>query len=225
MTFLHCVLRGPADGGEGAWETYSAPISVYAGGRTRQEAEANWRAAAAFHFDDEWPQIDVVVHLEREIADGIYARTAFDQRAYERIEGAGVLRAALTVPAQLRQLDRSAEYAATGDIVCAVCVPEDRMDWVSSQMTASESILVGVATVANMFWWTALSGHQAISERKAAGTLGELGLTGPEATVSDLIRSESVSPPRRRARRGLRHPRAAQYQLMRGGRRLVAASG
>lgn len=223
MTFLHCILRSPSEPRADSWEVYSAPTSIYADGSSREEAEQNFRSAAEFHFGDQWPQIELVVHLEREVAPGVYARTAFDTRGYERAEGAGVLRAALTVPEQYRHLERSAEHANTGDLVVAVCVPQDTMGWLTSQMAATESLLVGVASVANMFWWTALSGYLAPGAEDSAGTLAELGLSRPDATVADLMRSDPVSVEQPRRRRGLRQKRSAPAYHLRGARRLVAA--
>ena len=173
MSTLHAVFRSQG----GSWEAYSAPVSVYAGGRTREQAREEFREAAEFHFGDAWPDVDVVEHIERAVSPGVFARTAIDRRSLDRQDGERVLRASLSVPHQVRQIQESA-VATTGDHVFVVCVPVDRLDWVTSQITSRDSVQVCVASPRGLLWWTTLSGVEAAGSRDGTESLGDLGL-GP----------------------------------------------
>lgn len=212
MSTLHAVLRSAGE----RWEAYSAPVSIYAGGPTREQARREFREAAAFHFGGAWDRVELAEHVERAVAPGVFARAAVDRRSLDRLAGERLLRSSLEVPDQLAAvMTRTDEIAATGDHIFVVCVLEDRLEWVTEQIMPRESLHVCLAAPGDGLWWTTLSGAQ-VPSVTGQTTLEEVGLDGSEATVADMVAHEHRSGgyPSGRSRR--------PDELLRG-RALVAA--
>lgn len=184
MSDLHAIFRQTAPD---HWEAYSRPVSIHAAGPTWDQARDEFLRAAEFHFDDDWPEVSIVHHIEREAVPGVWVRTALDRYSMQREHVADALRHSLSIDDQLRYTLASALESSTGDIVFVCCVPGDRLSWVSDQLARTDAFQVAARLQGQMYWWMPLAAAASTKATEDSETLLEAGLTGPEATVADLV--------------------------------------
>lgn len=184
MIDLHVIFREVT---AKQWEAYSRPASIYAGGRSLDEARDEFLRAAEFHFEDDWPSICVLEHTEREAAPGIFMRTALDRFLRQRERVADVLRASLRLPTQLAVTRAQALESSTGDIVFVCCMPDDRISWLSDQLGRTDAVQVSAPFGDDGLWWMPLAAPLAEVPPGEAETLADAGLDGDDARVADLV--------------------------------------
>lgn len=210
MNDLHAIFRAKPDGS--SWEAYSRPVSIHAGGPSLDAARDEFSRAAEFHFEDDWPEINVITHVERQVVPGVYARTTLDRYAAERDYDVEALTETLRNPRNLDHLRRSATtLASTGDVVFVCCVPGDKLEWVIAQLGGTEALQVCTTVAQYGLWWTTLASPHSTYGGDDTETLADAGLTDDDATVADLIRSEG------------RYPWKTNPDHMTGGRVLVTS--
>lgn len=191
---LHVVYRhvGPS-----SWEAYSRPVSIHSDGRTLEDARDEFAAAAEFHFAGQWNSIVTLEHIERQVAPGVFVRTAIDRHLLDRDQVMKVLRASLTVPAQVELLENSGvPIASTGDVVFVACVDSDPMPWLASQLGRADAFQVACLRGSNAVWWMPLASAGADLTIESE-SLAEAGLSSPTSTVADLMKvdHEPISVP------------------------------
>lgn len=210
MNNLHAIFRAKPDGS--SWEAYSRPVSIHAGGTSLEAARDEFGRAAEFHFEEEWPNVNVVTHVERQVVPGVFARTALDRFVAQRDYDVDVLTGALGNPRELEHLRRSATtLASTGDIVFVCCVAGDLIDWVIGQLGRTEALQVCTTVAENGLWWTTLAAPFSTYGGDDTETLEDAGLLHDGATVGDLMPSEG------------RYSGPAKDDVMTGGRTLVVS--
>lgn len=165
-------------------------------GATLDEVRSEFHSAAAFARPD-LDELTVIEHLERPLAPGAYIRTAVDRRTLDRDRTARLMRASLQVVDHWRDFQSKIPEAATGDAIVIACVPDDRMRWISEQMSDHDTIGLcapGPSAGAGQFiWWSFILGqHAAAASIQAVESLADAGLSD-DSTVSEFMRATATT--------------------------------
>jgi hypothetical protein len=129
-----------------------------------------------------------VEHTEHTAGDGLWVREALDEWVLEREHATQVLMEVLT-DQRLRARLATLPACRMGGVPVAVCVPGDALEWVLGQHDGHGALIVAAAVTNHHVWWNALvpADRAAETEMRVAGSLADIGLTDPEATVDDWM--------------------------------------
>lgn len=127
----------------------------------------------------------VVEHVEHAVARGVYLRQAFDEESDGRDRVARLIRACITDRRVLSGLSAAAG-GGPGELVVVACVPTDEVAWVLEQYE-HRPLVVATAVCNSRAWWNLLTDHPHPERTAPPGSLGELGLLDPYATVADWM--------------------------------------
>lgn len=193
MNELHAIYRWS---GPSSWDAYSYPVSISVGGLSLEHVRDQFRAAARFHFGDDWSDVEIVEHLEEPLSEveGVFVRTALDRQLLDRQQVVEALRGVLKVPEWVAEFEETALIAATGDVVVVACLTTDRVTWVVEQMGEHDSLQVCLPISDHRgvgVWMSRLSAPEAegiVIEQSE--TLEEAGLSNDWATMADFARAD-----------------------------------
>ncbi|MDA3625727.1 hypothetical protein OU415_09785 [Saccharopolyspora sp. WRP15-2] len=129
-----------------------------------------------------------VEHTEHAAGDGLWVREALDERVLEREHTSRVLMEVLT-DQRLRARLAALPACRIGGVPVIVCVPGDAVEWVVGQHDGHGALVVTAAVTNHQVWWNVLvpADRAAETDLGVVGSLAELGLTDPEATVDDWM--------------------------------------
>lgn len=183
MTDLHAIFRAV---GNGRWQTYSRPESIYVAGESLEAARREFLAAAEFHFDDEWQQVTLFEHVEHEASPGVYIRTSIDDKTAARDRTAEIVRRSLGVPEATAIIRAQALESSTGGVVFVCCESDDRIRWLSGQLGRADAVQVVAPLGGQGIWWMPLAAPAKEVPASESETLAQAGLGGADALVGQL---------------------------------------
>ncbi|SDY01589.1 hypothetical protein SAMN05216215_1018144 [Saccharopolyspora shandongensis] len=186
MAARHVVYRCELDH-EVRWRGYATgddgiPVDVRADslGQAQQLMAAT---AVGNGHRSEW-----VEHTEHAAGDGLWVREALDDRVLEREHATRVLMETLG-DQRLRARLATLPACRVGGVPVVVGVPGDTLDWVLGQHDRRGTLIVAAAVTNHRLWWNALvpADRAADTDLCVAGSLADLDLTDPEATLDDWM--------------------------------------
>ncbi|WP_190824796.1 hypothetical protein [Saccharopolyspora pogona] len=129
-----------------------------------------------------------VEHTEHDAGGGLWVRAALDERARAREHTTRVLMETLT-DQRLRARLATLPACGIGGVPVVVCVPGDAVEWVLGQHDGHGALIVAAAVTNHHLWWNVLvpADRAAETDLGVVGSLAELGLTDPEATLDDWM--------------------------------------
>ncbi|MFI0469563.1 hypothetical protein ACH347_36295 [Saccharopolyspora sp. 5N102] len=129
-----------------------------------------------------------IEHTEHAAGDGLWVREALDERVLEREHATQVLMEVLS-DQRLRARLATLPPCLVCGVPVVVCVPGDTLEWVLGQHDRNGALVVAAALTNHHVWWNALvpADRAAETDLCVVGSLADLGLTEPEATVDDWM--------------------------------------
>jgi hypothetical protein len=138
--------------------------------------------AWCFEEDGDIDDIDIRIHVERKVGDGVVVRVARDERQDARQAVADRFVAALADPDLAGRL-RAAPQNPVGEVVYICALPTDTRVWLEDQMEDRRGAVNVVVPVSGTMLWTWPVGDQ---PGDAAPNTGD---AAPPATFGDVARA------------------------------------
>ncbi|MER7077251.1 hypothetical protein SAMN02982929_00942 [Saccharopolyspora kobensis] len=186
MAARHVIYRSELDQPL-RWRGYAAStdgIPVHVRADSLGQAQQLMAATVAGNGQrSEW-----VEHTEHAAGDGLWVREAFDDRVLERDHATRVLMEALG-DQRLRARLATLPACRIGGVPVVVGAPGDTVDWIQGQHDGHGALIVAAAVTNHWLWWNALvpADRAAETDLPVAGSLTDLELTDPEATLDDWM--------------------------------------